>query len=67
MSGEQNKPRMRYAFEWYVNKKDEWYWKRTNEMIKCERQRTVTLIILSITVSIIATVISAFSLICKLQ
>ena len=65
MSGEQNKSRMRYAFEWYVNQKDEWYWKRTNELVKNEQKKTIALMALSITVSMIAIIASAFSLLCK--
>ncbi len=53
--------RNRYAYEWYVNEQDAWYWKRTLRQLK----KTTALAATSAVVSGIALVTSVFALLRK--
>lgn len=66
MHEESNKKR-RYAIEWYVDEKDRWYWKRTDQAIKNSQKKTTTLASLGVAASITAIIISLSSLLHKSQ
>lgn len=57
--------KQRYAFEFYVDGKDEWYWRRTNALVERKTKKMATLAGASITISAISIIISSFALLHK--
>lgn len=55
----------RYALEWFVREKDEWYWKRTQSLVDESRKEAAALMKRAVAASTIAIIISGFSLLRK--
>lgn len=51
----------RYAYEWYVRKMDEWYWKRTKDLVNKVETKITAFAVTSAAILIVLIAICSFS------
>lgn len=55
----------RYAYEKYVREMDEWYWKRTQNLVETKGKKVTTLAATNVVLSAVAVFVSGFVLLRK--